>query len=101
VKSPTIHDPTLAVPLNKFRQTAEPPVKRQQVARGRSAVVGKGKASAPKPAETITASIPDSAAPLPPIVESREGSSTKPVMAVTPKTASSIEEQQNTASEQQ
>ena len=80
-------------------KTAEPPVKRQQLAKGRSAVMGKGKASVSKLAEATTTSIPDSAAPLPPIVESRESSSLRPVMAVTPKTVSSQEGQQSAADE--
>jgi len=107
-KEVSIHDPSLRMPQNKFRQTSEPPVKRQLLTKGHSAVVGKGKASASKAtlsAETAATATPDSAALKPPTTASRGGTSPKPAATIMPKTASTpkkastIEEQQNAANE--
>ena len=57
-KEISIHDPSLKTP-QKYRQTSEQRIRQQRPisAKGQSAVVGKGKAEAPKatlPTETIT-----------------------------------------------
>lgn len=71
-------------------------MKRQLLAKGQSAVVGKGKTSMPKPpAETVTTSTPVTASL--PKTESCGSTSPSSVMAETPKTTSRVEERQHTA----
>jgi len=106
----SIHEPPAAKPEDKHGGQVSEQQKRHQhplPSKGKSAFVGKGKATAPPassplpPVEVAVVPTPEAVEPPPPSTEeSREPSSPKPVAAIIPKPIVSTEEKQNQLNEQ-